>query len=638
MQGGYFGKILDVDLSRNRILLYKTDDNLFLTYLGGKGLAARILYDAVPDGANAFSPKNAVIFTAGPLTGTNAPCSSRFNITTKSPLTGCIASSNCGGNFAIRLRSAGYDGLVIRGRAKHPVYIDITEDLVKIKSAEALWGLDTQETQKRITGGKKGCAVIGPAGENLVLYASVVSQERTAGRGGAGAVLGAKKVKAIVAGGDKKVPIAKPQEFRDSVRRWTGWLRRHPMTGSVLSGFGTSSILNLASAKSVLPTRNFQKGNFEHADDIGGEKLAGYLKGTTGCVTCPIRCGRVVEVRGEKMKGPEYETLALMGANLGIRDIKKIFEWNRICDLMGMDTMSAGGTIAFAMELNEKGLMRTNLGFGSPGGIPEMLHDIATRNGAGAELADGVRRLSEKYGGKDFAAHVKGLEAAGYEPRNAFGHGLGYATANRGACHIGGGYLVQMEALGNITVDARTTNSKPELAVLMQNFLDAIGCTVTCVFTSYALYPADGVSPYGAFGRLLSSAVLSSGGVIGFMLRRIREAPVRIPFPKISVSIGDYPVLFSFPSANLTPYDRMLSAVLGVNFSTSDFLRAGERAFNMERLFNVREGISKKDDVLPGRWAEIPLDKMLRRYYEVRGWDENGVPKRETLEKLGIVI
>jgi aldehyde:ferredoxin oxidoreductase len=282
--------------------------------------------------------------------------------------------------------------------------------------------------------------------------------------------------------------------------------------------------------------------------------------------------------------------------------------------------------------------MRTNLKFGSPGSISKILHDIATRRNIGNDLADGVRRLSEKYGGKNFAMHVKGLESAGYEPRNAFGHGLGYATANRGACHIGGGYLVQMEALGSITVDAKATSSKAELAVLMQNFLDAIGCTITCVFTSYALYPIDGISPYGTFGKLLSSAMRSSGSVVEFMLKRLREPPIRIPVPRISVSVGGYPLTFSFPSISLTPYDRMISAVLGIHFSTSDFLRVGERAFNMERLFNVRDGIARKDDVLPGRWAEIPLDKMLERYYEVRGWDRNGVPKRETLKKLGIAV
>lgn len=637
MTGGYMGKILDIDLDRNKVSLYEVSDETRRKYLGGKGLAARILYDTVEKGVDPLSPKNVFIVMTGPMTGTNAPCTSRFGVTTKSPLTGTIVASNSGSSFGIRMKKAGYDGLLLRGAAKSPVYIDIAEDTkennVQILDASKLWGLDTKQTQEKIATDKKVAIAIGPAGENLVKYAAIISTERANARGGVGAVLGAKKVKAIAANGNKEVPIAKPEKFKKATKRWIKVIKKNPVTSTFLPRFGTAGLLSLTNAKNVLPTRNFQKGSFEHADDICGEAMAERLKGRTGCMTCPIRCGRVVEVKGEKVKGPEYETMALLGADMGVGEIEKIFEWNYLCDLLGIDTMSTAGTIAFTMELCEKGMLDAGLAFGKTGDISQLLHDIAYRKGIGNDMAEGSKRMSEKYGGKEFAIHSKGLEAAGYEPRCAVGHGLGYATANRGACHINGGYLVYTEAIGPVTTDPWATRGKPEFTVLMQDLLDGIGCAITCIFTSYALYPGPlyRISPYGVMGRRMSKMILKMDKPLGKAIRKIRKR-------------GEKQTPLS-----ITPYERVVAAVTGWKFHLGDFLLVGERSFNMERLFNVREGFSKKDDTLPKRLltepslpyqpkSVVPLDEMLPKFYEVRGWDENGVPTKETLEMLGIEV
>ena len=618
--GGYMGKILDINLSTSEIGNYDIDDETRKLYVGGKGLGARILFDNTKKNVDPLSPDNILIITTGPVTGTNAPSSSRFNVTTKSPLTGAIASSSVGSDFGNYLKKAGYDGIIIRGKAEKPVYLEIDNENIEIKDAAELWGLDTEKVPEKLGGkGKKGIITIGPAGENLVLYASIVSPKDppkragVAGRCGVGAVMGSKNLKAISAYGNKTIPIAEPEKFKKFVKKQFNSLEKGLGVAS-LTDYGTASMVNPMNSRNVLPTRNYKFGTFEDAESISGEELTkNHLVKNMGCVSCSIKCGRIVKLGDKDVKGPEYETLALFGSNIGNKDIKKINEWNYICDVMGMDTMSCGGTIAFSMELKEKGLFDSGLEFGRTDNISSMLVDIAHRRGVGDELANGVMRLSEKYGGKEFAIHSKGLELAAYNPSNCVGHGLAYATTNRGGCHLGG-YVVALEALGPVIVDPLSIKTKPELAIMFQNMMDSFNCLDICFFSLYGLFPnfLYSINPTGIVSKLISSVLLRMGPLIALVMK--------MPIP-----------------LQLTPNEKYLSYVTGEKYSLSDLLKVGERVFNLERRFNIREGFTSKEDTMAER-VKGPLDKMLPRYYKLRGWTEEGIPKKDTLDRLNIRV
>jgi aldehyde:ferredoxin oxidoreductase len=393
----------------------------------------------------------------------------------------------------------------------------------------------------------------------------------------------------------------------------------------------------------VLPVRNFQTGTDLRAPDLSGELLArDYLEKRVGCQSCPIICGRgILEIwkdsnaekpddgngKGKKgkaalMKGPEYETLGLMGSNLGCFDMRKIFEWNFLCDDLGLDTISTGGVLGFATELTERGMLESDLSFDSHDGISALLDDIAHRKGLGADLAEGVKRMSEKYGGEEFAIHAKGLELPAYDPRGCVGQGLEYATTNRGGCHVQGATMY-LEAIGPINVDPLSVKAKPQLVVLQQNIAAAVTSSVYCLFSTYAMIPAAAynLNPQGPLYKAITTILLNSGPVLSLVLKA--KAPV--------------PVLW---------YEKFLSYVLGRKMTMGDFVETGERAFNMERLYNLREGLTDRDDTLPRRLLEesifpdvdrgVPLDKMLPTYYKLRGWDERGVPKPATLKRLSI--
>jgi len=614
------GKILDVDLSTETLGNYDINDETRKLYVGGKGLGARLLFDNTERGIDPLSPDNVLIITTGPLTGTNAPSSSRFNVSTKSPLTGAIASSSCGGDFGNHLKKAGYDGIIIRGKAKGPVCLVIENDSVAINEGSELWGLETDEVLDKVVGeDNKGVLTIGPAGENLVLYASIIaprpSPKRSgiAGRCGVGAVMGSKNLKAIVASGNKKVPIAEPDKFKKRVKGQFDSLKDSAGV-AMYSEYGTANLINPINAHNALPTRNFKLGSFKNAEAISGERLTEkYLVKSSGCSACTIKCGRVVKYKDKEVKGPEYETLALFGANLGIDEMDKIIEWNYICDQMGMDTISSAQTIAFAMELTENGLLDTGLSFGSSENISELLKDIAHRKGLGKDLADGARALSLRYGGEEYAIHSKGLELPGYNPSFCVGQGLSYATTNRGGCHMGG-YVIALEAMGPLVADPLSIKAKPELTVMFQNLFDSLNCLDVCVFTMFSLFPniIYRIKPSGLMNRAISSILLRSGPVISLLLK------TRIPL-KITIS------------------EKLLSDVTGEKYSFSDLLKVGERVFNMERRYNVREGIAHSDDTLATR-VKGPLDKMLPRYYELRGWNEDGIPQKDTLDRLEIRV
>ncbi len=563
-----------------------------------------------------------------PLTGSGAPSSSRYDISAKSPLTGAIGHSNSGGNFGIHLKKAGYDGIVVRGRAEKPVYLEIDNDKVSIRDGAEIWGMDTQKSQEAM--GKGGTMAIGPAGENQVKFASVVSQERSHGRTGMGAVMGSKNLKGMVARGNNKVPIEKPDEFKQVIKKWIKMLQDHPATGDFAPRYGTAGFLTSLSMRNALPTKNFTSGSYQDAYSIGGERLADdFLVKNYGCVSCPIRCGRVVNIDGREVKGPEYEILCLLGSNMMINDMDAIIRWNYKLDLLGMDAITVGTLMGFAAELNEKGIWNSGIEFGKSDNVDSILDDIACKRGVGKELAEGVKTLSEKFGGKDFAPHVKGLELAAYEPRGAVGHGLGYATASRGACHLDGGYMIYFEVTGPVTLDPHHYRSKPSWTILDQNLLAAISAGGNCLFTSWTFVPS------AAF-RVPGSRVLSS--VISWLLTHtwlLIDWTVKMPKSLLKMHL---PML---------PHSKAIALSTGMKMDFGKYYMVGERGYTMERLFNLREGIDKSTDTLARRFTDeelipgnkktkVPLSKMLPKYYRLRGWKKDGVPGKKTLKKLGL--
>jgi aldehyde:ferredoxin oxidoreductase len=627
---GYTGKLLDIDLSLEKIDTYHVSDRERERFVGGRFLSTKILWDELKPGIDPLSPDNILIIMTSPLTGTGAPSTSRYDISAKSPQTGIIGHSNSGGNFGIHLKRAGWDGIVIRGKAKDPVYIDIKDDAVKIKDATDIWGKNTEETKELLGDKNAGKMVIGPAGENLVKYSTIVSQDRTHGRSGMGAVMGSKNLKAIIAQGTKKIVLYNPDGFKKLTKHWIEMLKNHPATGDFAPKYGTSGFLQSLSDHNALPTKNFSGGHYKDAHMLTGQTLAEKrLVRNAGCVSCPIRCARIVKLDGQEIKGPEFEVLCLLGSNMLINDMDAIIRWNYELDLLGIDTISFGTVMGFAAELNEKALWENGIDFGKKENISQIMHDIAYRRGIGNDLAEGVRYLSKKYGGEDFAPHSKGMEIAGYEPRGAVGHALGYATANRGACHLDGGYVVYFEATGPVTLDPHHYRSKPGYVILDQNLLAAISAGGICLFTSWTFLP-----PF--LYKIPNSKLMS------WVFRKILTYSwVTID---LTLRLPTFMLKYHLP---MLPHTKALKQATGMEMDFGKFLRLGERGFTMERLFNLREGLTAKDDTLPKRFthdeqipgnkkSKVPLAKMLPKYYRIRGWDKNGIPSKQTLKRLDL--
>ena len=625
-------KYVIIDLSNGNVSDYPISEELYKNYLGGKALAARLLFDLMPVGVKALSADNVIIINTSPMNGTGAPSSSRFNMTFKNVMTNGIASSNCGGQFGVLLKAAGFDGIILKGGVASPSYIEILDGEISIKSAEHLWGMNAEKVQEEFNP-HWGKLVIGPAGENSVHYAAAVSGERVAGRCGSGAVLGAKNIKAIVAFGTKRVELFDKAKFDVYNKKFIEFLRTHPMTGNALPRYGSAGLLNNANASHALPTKNFSKGQYEKASKITGEELADtLLTRNGGCVSCPIRCERRVMVYGKEVKGPEYETVGLFGSNIENDDLDWINIINYEADILGMDAISLGGTLAFAMELQEKGMADFGLHFGSREGVLEAIHNIAYGIGSGKELGLGSKLLSEKYGGKDFAVHAKGLELAAYEPRRSVGMGLGYATSNRGGCHLNGGYVALIETVGVVSVDTQTPKGKAELGIFFQNMIEAASTAGFCLFTSMAIIPGflSQLGPAHPITRFVSKFLITARPILGALW-------------------GMMPWVLPFNWMYLLPYTQSLKLATGLPMTSGKFLQIGERCFNTERLFNLREGLTSADDTLCDRLTKtpqdasrpdtvVPLSKMLPRYYKIRGWDKNGVPTPKKLKKLGIDV
>ena len=434
----------------------------------------------------------------------------------------------------------------------------------------------------------------------------------------------------MTAYGTKSPCIYNKEKLDQHIEKWVHFLQSHPMTGTSLPKYGSAGLVTKANATCSLPTRNFQKGFYEKAEEISGETLADTkLVKNMGCVSCPIRCERRVRVYDKDVKGPEYETVGLFGANIESADLDAINEINYIADLMGMDTISLGGTIAFAMELKERGIADFGVSFGDAAGLPEMIKKIARREGIYSELANGSKWLAEKYGAKDAAIHAKGLELASYEPRKSVGMGLGYATSNRGGCHLNGGYLALLESVGVLSTDPLETKGKPELTVLMQNAMEAVSASGFCLFTAYSMIPSFlfRLGPSHWFTKLCGKLLIWVRPVLGVMWKFM-------------------PWLLPFNSMFLLPHAEALKHITGLKMTTGRFMQLGERGYNIERLYNYREGLTVNDDSLPDRLAKVPqdknpksvvrLDKMLPKYYKVRGWKEDGTPSAAKIWQLKI--
>ncbi len=588
---GWAGKILDINLSNRTINTIPLDLEMARLFLGGRGLGARLLWDLVGPEVEPLAPENALIFATGPITATASQTSNRFNVSTKSPLTGAILHSNSGGWWGMQFKRTGYDALIVRGKAETPVMIEITPDGVELKDAKRLWGKGVFETAETLgqSRNKRNVLCIGPAGENMARIAAIMNdKERALARGGAGAVMGSKNLKAIVVEGKEKNQPANKEQFKFMLYETGKLLKASPLTSQALPEFGTAVVMNVVNEIGALPTRNFQQTQFEHANKISGEAITNdILVKNQACWACPITCTRITKTKsGKEGEGPEYESAWAFGAQCGIGDLDAITEANYLCNDMGMDTISMGNTIGCAMELAEKGLIAADLGFGQADKLLTLIHDTAHRNKIGDELAEGSYRMAAKYGAPELSMSVKKLEMAAYDPRGMQGQGLVYATSSRGACHENGNMLgPEVLALPRL-IDRFATQGKAGIVSVHQNSAAVIDSLVYCKFANMA-------------------------------------------------------VAEEF-------FARVLSAVTGELFTADDLMMVGERIWNLERLYNLREGFTKEDDTLPDRLlneavAEGPskgftvkLDPMLEEYYAFRGWDKSGIPKQKKLKELSL--
>lgn len=608
-------KVLEIDLSTGKHQILHISDNDRRLYLGGKGLGLKMFADRFKPGVDPLSPENVLIVNTGLYMNSNVPCSARFNALTKSPLTGIITSSSCGGPFGMALKTAGYDGLILTGKAAKPSIIEI-DDKIEIKDGNHLWGKDTKKTQEELNMPKSTAAlVIGPAGENKVLYACASSGHRFLGRGGIGAVLGSKNIKAIVAVGKKiKIKPADTDSLQKIKKTGTKYINRNEVTSDKYRNYGTNSHVNQCNESGILPVRNFSDGSHPDAHKVSGELYAKkYTKRYSTCKPCSILCGHEGDFGGKMMQIPEYESTGLLGPNLEIFDPELIAEWNDTCGKLGIDTISTGGVLAWAMEATEKGLIETPLKFGSPEHISEVLNDIAYRKGLGDDLANGTRNLSEKYGGKDFAIQVKGLELAAYDPRGAWGQGLSYAVANRGGCHLSAP-VFSMEGTLKF-IKPNTTYSKAIYTDYFENMYAAINSMHGCQFTSFAY--------------MLET----------FVVKNTPKPLLKLTMqylPKVALALMD-----------ISLYSKSFQSISGIQLSQKEMLTAGKRIHILERYLNTLEGIDKNADTLPDRLLKegrksdkkksvVPLEKMLKSYYKIKGYDENGIPKKSLRKKLGI--
>ncbi len=600
---GWTGKVLRVDLSKGQCTDEELDLDLAEKFIGGRGLATKLLFEEADPKVDPLTPENKLIMATGPLTGTGAPASSRYEVVTKSPLTGAIADSSTGGSFGAELKYAGYDLIIFEGKSPEPVYLLIQNDDVEIKSAQHLWGKSTIETESMIrlemgdAWKARGTQIvsIGPAGENLVKFASIMhSGGHAAGRSGVGAVMGSKNLKAVAVTGTKAVTLADGDSFKNLMLTFLNDMRESPDLHAIYEewrDYGTGSGISKSQELGMIAYKNFQEGSFPVMAGAKEVLRREYWTKSYSCLSCPLqgrKIGRVTDAEFQGVgDGPEWETVGLLGACCGISNFSAISKAGYLCNELGMDTMEAGGTIACAMELYEKGLLSKKeagyqLNFGNAKAMVELVEKIGLRQGFGDVLAEGSYRLAEKYGHPELFMGVKKQCFAGWHPQGSAHYTLAYATSNQGASH-------------NKAV-ADYAPSRFDLAgqaAYLKNSQDYC-------------------------------AVVSSCGLCWFV----------------------YGLFSPFWKKNAIPL--MLEAATGAGYTEENVQLAGERVFNLERLFNLRAGFTAADDTLPKRILKQPLlkgeaegkiprlDVLLPEYYELRGWDKNGVPTTKKLAQLGL--
>ncbi len=495
--------ILRINLTKKITTEEPIERSLFEKYLGGRGLASRYFTKEVDPGVDAFSPDNKLLFSCGLMTGSSAPTAGRYMVVTKSPLTGTIACSNSGGVWGAVLRKTGYMMIILEGKSDKPVYLTIYDNNVEFKDASHVWGKNTGETTDLLleeVGEKRArVACIGPAGENLSEIACIINDKhRAPGRSGVGAVMGSKNLKAIVVKGSNTIEFEDKSAFTQTVKEKREKIKQHPVTGEGLPALGTKVLDNIINQGGLYPTRNFQSAMFEDVDEVSGEALVkkGYLKSNTACFACPIGCAREVQLpNGIRMEGPEYETGWAFGAHCGVKDLHAICEANYLCNDLGLDTISAGVTIGSAMEMYEKGLIPKEdleegpeLKFGSSESVVYWTDRMGRGVGKlGKLMAKGSWRMAESYGHPEFSMTVKKQELPAYDPRGVQGHGLQYATSNRGGCHVRG-YMISPEVLGvPEKLDPQELKGKPNWVITFQDLTAVIDSAGLCLFTSFAL-------------------------------------------------------------------------------------------------------------------------------------------------------
>jgi aldehyde:ferredoxin oxidoreductase len=583
-------------------------------FIGGAGFGIKFLFDEIKAGTDPLGPDNKLIFASGPLSGTNVPCTSRMSVTGRSPLTGAVGMALSGGHFPVELKWAGYDAMIIEGKSEEPIYVTIKDGDVKFRSAKKLWGMKTIDTQQIIKNDLHDqnvrVACIGPAGENKIKIASIINEWRAVGRKGLGAVMGSKNLKAIAIRGKGKVAIADKDKLKGARKAFTEAMKESEILYPTFSKTGTPMVVDATSGIGIFPTRNYlTTGEYNAAETLGVQVQMTRNVGSEACYGCPVGCSQLKLAKtgayeGILTEGPEFETMYSYGGVTGVDNIDAVIAADRLADELGIDTISSGVSIAFAMELYERGILTKKdtggieLTFGNDEAMITVLKQMAYREGIGDLLADGTRAAAEKIGkgSEKYAMHVKGLELPAYDVRGAKAHGLNYATSYTGADHCRG-YAFQ-EIFGipiPHEVDRFAAEGKGELTKWNQDI--RMGTT---------------------------------------------DAPTMCAFLFDMALVG-------FAAQNTA---SLLEAVTGFTYTPDDILLAGERINNLAHAFNVREGFTRAHDTLPERILTEPLkggtskghfiskdelDQMLDEYYTARGWDiATGIPSREKLTELGI--
>jgi aldehyde:ferredoxin oxidoreductase len=609
---GYTGKILRLDLTHSKVTVEDLKEEWTQQFIGGSGLGAKFLYEMTDERTDPLGPENPLIFMTGPFTGTSVPLSGRHAVVSRSPLTGIFGESDVGGTWGANLKRAGFDGIIVTGKSVKPVYLWIHDGKWEIRDALHLWGKDTYEIDPILKGETHERAVvgtIGQAGENQVLMATIMTDgkdARAAGRCGMGAVMGSKNLKAIVVYGTGIVPVFDPEAIARLPKEYGAQINKNAEN---FRKYGTAGSLSVFEAMGTLPLQNWKfVGRWEEsAEKINGFTISDtVLTGRYFCDACVLGCGRRVKIEngpyaGVEGAGPEYETLALLGSNCLIDNLEALCYANELCNRFGLDTISTGGVIGFGMEAYEKGLIDREdtdgieLHWGSEKALIETIKLIGQNKGFGKTLGKGVKKASEELGKNsvEFSMHVKGLELPAHDPRGYNAGAVGFATSSRGACHLAGfthtfERVMKCPEIGiPEPLDRFQVEGKGVLAAKTQNLMGMMDSLKLCKFILF-------------------------GGI------------------------------------TLTHIVKWYRDVTGREMGIEDFTKAGERIFNLKRLYNVRLGISRKDDTLPFRSLTFrrigkgitpnlpPLGQMLSEYYEYRGWSEDGIPTPEKLKELGL--